>query len=157
MPYALRLLGQGGSPGPQKSPFAKFDGNRYCVPHRFVGGRLTVKADSSSVTIYHRYQEIVGHARSWRRGQTFGAERGERKLAEQLRRLATRGRRNASSISCTVSAPRCGRRYCAYVTRRAIFCASFGKCCARYCAGRWNTARSAAENRETQDIAPAAP
>jgi len=61
----------------------RFDGNRYCVPHRFVGNRLTVKADSSSVTIYHRYQEIVSYARSWRRGQTFGAERFERELAEQ--------------------------------------------------------------------------
>jgi hypothetical protein len=44
------------------------DGNRYCVPHRFVGRRLTVKADASSVTVYHRYQEIVSYARSWRRG-----------------------------------------------------------------------------------------
>jgi hypothetical protein len=35
----------------------QFDGNRYCVPHRFVGQRLTVKADSSSVTIYRRNQE----------------------------------------------------------------------------------------------------
>ena len=61
----------------------QFDGNRYCVPHRFVGRRLTVKADASSVTIYHRYQEIVSYARSWRRGQTFGAERFERELAEQ--------------------------------------------------------------------------
>ncbi len=29
----------------------QFDGNRYCVPHRYVGRRLIVKADSSSVTI----------------------------------------------------------------------------------------------------------
>ena len=28
-----------------------FDGNRYCVPPRYVGRQLTVKADSSSVTI----------------------------------------------------------------------------------------------------------
>jgi transposase len=61
----------------------QFDGNRYCVPHRFVGQRLTVKADSGSVTIYHRFQEIVSYARSWRRGKTFGAERFERELAEQ--------------------------------------------------------------------------
>ena len=53
----------------------QFDGNRYCVPHRYVGRRLTVKADSSSVTIYDRVHEIVSYARSWRRGQTFGAER----------------------------------------------------------------------------------
>jgi transposase len=61
----------------------QFAGNRYGVPHRFVGRRLTVKADSSSVTIYQRYQEIVSYARSWRRGQSCGAARFERELAEQ--------------------------------------------------------------------------
>ena len=29
----------------------QFDANRYCVPHRYVGRRLTVKADCSSVAI----------------------------------------------------------------------------------------------------------
>jgi hypothetical protein len=61
----------------------QFDANRYCVPHRYVGRRLTVKADSSSVAIYHRVEEVVSYARSYRRGQTFGAERFERVLAEQ--------------------------------------------------------------------------
>jgi hypothetical protein len=53
------------------------------VPHRYVGRHLTVKADSSSVTIYHRVEEIVSYPRSWRRGQTFGAERFEKLLAEE--------------------------------------------------------------------------
>lgn len=60
-----------------------FDGNRYCVPHRYVGRRLTIKADSSCVSIYDRVQEVVSYSRSWRRGQTFGAERFEKVLAEQ--------------------------------------------------------------------------
>jgi hypothetical protein len=29
----------------------QFDGNRYCVPQRYVGRRLILKADSSSVAI----------------------------------------------------------------------------------------------------------
>jgi hypothetical protein len=45
-----------------------------------VGQRLVVKADASSVTLYHRNQEIVRYVRSWRRGQTFGAERFEKEL-----------------------------------------------------------------------------
>jgi transposase len=57
-----------------------FDGNRYCVPPRYVGHQLTVKADSSSVTIYDQHHEIVRYPRSWRRGQTFGAERFEKEL-----------------------------------------------------------------------------
>jgi hypothetical protein len=69
----------------------QFDGNRYCVPHRFAGRRLTLKADSSSVTIYDRVHEIVSYARSWRRGQTFGAERFEAELAE-FRPAARRSR-----------------------------------------------------------------
>ena len=60
----------------------QFDGNRYCVPYRLVGHRITVKADSASVTIYDRVQEIVTYPRSWRRGQTFGAERFEAELAD---------------------------------------------------------------------------
>jgi hypothetical protein len=68
-----------------------FDGNRYCVPPRFVGRRLTLKADSSSVTIYDRVNEIVSYPRSWRRGQTLGADRFEADLA-QLRPAAKRSR-----------------------------------------------------------------
>src|SRR5207249_4507315 len=51
-----------------------FDGNRYCVPPRYVGRKLTVKADGSSVTIYDQHHEIVRYGRSWHRGQTLGAE-----------------------------------------------------------------------------------
>jgi transposase len=61
----------------------RFDGNRYCVPPRLVGHQLTIKADSSSVTIYDHEREIVRYARSFRRGQTFGAERFEKELLEQ--------------------------------------------------------------------------
>ena len=50
-----------------------------------------VKADSSSVTIYDRVHEIVSYPRSWRRGQTFGADRFEAEVAE-LRPAARRSR-----------------------------------------------------------------
>lgn len=68
-----------------------FDGNRYCVPHRYVGRRLTLKADSRSVTIYDRVHEIVSYPRCWRRGQTLGADRFEAELAD-LRPAARRSR-----------------------------------------------------------------
>jgi transposase len=61
-----------------------FDGNRYCVPPRYVGLKLIVKADGSWVTIYHRLREIVQYPRCWQRGQTFGAERFEKELFAQL-------------------------------------------------------------------------
>ena len=61
----------------------QFDGNRYCVPARYVGCRLTVKADSQSLTIYDQHREVVIYARCWRRGQTLGAERFEKELLDQ--------------------------------------------------------------------------
>jgi hypothetical protein len=67
----------------QKDLRLRFDGNRYCVPHRHVGRKLTIKADSGAVTIYWRVEEVVSYARSWRRGQTFGADRFERVLADE--------------------------------------------------------------------------
>src|SRR5262249_24593458 len=60
-----------------------FDSNRYCAPPRLVGQRLTVKADASSVTLYHQLQEIVRYARCWRSGQPSGAERFEQELLTQ--------------------------------------------------------------------------
>lgn len=61
-----------------------FDGNRYCVPPRYVGRRLTVKADSSSVTIYDQHREVAVYDRSWQRGQVFGAERFQKELFAQM-------------------------------------------------------------------------
>ncbi len=61
----------------------RFDGNRYCVPRKYVGRMLVIKADSSSVSVYDEECEVVRYPRSWRRGQTFGAERFEKELLEQ--------------------------------------------------------------------------
>jgi transposase len=59
-----------------------FDGNRYCVHPRYVGFRLTVKADSHSVAIYDHDHEVARYVRCWRRGQTFGTERYEKDLLD---------------------------------------------------------------------------
>jgi len=60
-----------------------FDGNKYCVPARFVGHHLTIKADSSVVTVYDGDQQVVRYPRCWQRRQTLGAERFQRELLEQ--------------------------------------------------------------------------
>jgi transposase len=61
----------------------EFDGNCYCVPARYVGEHLLVKADSQSLTIYDQDREVATYPRCWRRGQTFGAERFEKELLDQ--------------------------------------------------------------------------
>lgn len=59
-----------------------FDGNRYCVPPRYVGRRLLLKADNGSVTIYDQHKEIVSYPRLWTHNQTQGAERYEKELLQ---------------------------------------------------------------------------
>jgi hypothetical protein len=56
----------------------------WSVPPRYVGEKLTVKAGSSSVTIYNQHQEVATYARSWQRGQVLGAERFEKELRAQM-------------------------------------------------------------------------
>jgi len=65
-----------------------FDGNRYCAPPQLVGQKLIIKANSSAVTLYQRHKEIVSYARCWKRGQTIGAERYLRGLADTDRSLS---------------------------------------------------------------------
>jgi transposase len=60
-----------------------FDGNRYCVPPRYIGRHLTIKADASSLSIYDQQQEIVSYSRCWQRGQVLGAERFQKELFAQ--------------------------------------------------------------------------
>ncbi|MGA2117607.1 MAG: hypothetical protein ABSH56_22960 [Bryobacteraceae bacterium] len=50
-----------------------FDGNRCCVPPRYVGHKLTVKADSSALTICDQTHEIVNYARCWQHGQSVAS------------------------------------------------------------------------------------
>ena len=47
-----------------------------------IRDRLTIKADSHSVTIYAQEREVVRYPRCWQRGQTLGAERFEKELLE---------------------------------------------------------------------------
>ncbi|MCG8687771.1 MAG: IS21 family transposase [Desulfobacterales bacterium] len=45
----------------------RFDVNTYTVPPRLVGKQVTVKADSRTVTIYHKEKQVAVHHRSWKR------------------------------------------------------------------------------------------
>lgn len=45
----------------------RFDANTYTVPPRLVGKQVTVKADSRTVTIYHKEKQVAAHHRSWKK------------------------------------------------------------------------------------------
>lgn len=46
-----------------------FDGNQYTAPPWTVGKHLTLKADHTTVTLYHLQKQITAHYRSWKRKQ----------------------------------------------------------------------------------------
>jgi hypothetical protein len=82
----------------QKDLRLRFDGNANCALEHLIGKRVTLKADSQSVTLYYRSREIVRYPRSWRRGQTLGAERFEKPLLEN-RPAAQRSRAQQQLIA----------------------------------------------------------
>lgn len=51
----------------QKTPFVRFDGNDYSVPHTAVGRNLTLVASSTTVRVMDGTSEIARHARSFDR------------------------------------------------------------------------------------------
>jgi transposase len=61
-----------------------FDGNRYCVPPRYAGQQLVIKADAYCVTIYDNAREVTAYPRCYGRNQIIGAEKFQQDLAAQL-------------------------------------------------------------------------
>ena len=45
----------------------RFDANTYTTPPWSIGKKLTVKADTATVTIYHGSKKVVAHQRCWQR------------------------------------------------------------------------------------------
>ncbi|MFN0106339.1 MAG: IS21 family transposase [Bryobacteraceae bacterium] len=65
-----------------------FDGNRYCAPPSVVGRRITVKADSATVTLYDQERELACYPRCFSRGLTIGADRFHHALLARLPAVA---------------------------------------------------------------------
>ena len=52
-----------------KTPYVRFDGNDYTVPHDRVRRVVTVVADAANVRVLDGNEEIACHARSWGKGK----------------------------------------------------------------------------------------
>lgn len=52
-----------------KTPYARFDGNDYSVPHALVGRTLTVAASESVVRMLDGIAQVASHARSYDKGK----------------------------------------------------------------------------------------
>ncbi len=69
-----------------KTPYIRFDGNDYSIPHEQVRRVLTLVASETLVRILDGSAEVARHARSWDRGLTFEDPAHIAALAREKRR-----------------------------------------------------------------------
>jgi len=68
-----------------KTPYVRFDGNDYSVPHTLVGETLVALASPDTVRVFRRTEEVARHGRSYDKGQVVE----DRRHVEEL--LAWKG------------------------------------------------------------------
>ena len=84
-----------------KTPYARFDGNDYSVPHDCVRRRLTVLADTERVRLLHGMTVVAEHRRSWDRH----AQIEDPEHLEALRRYKRNARRHSASDALIRAVP----------------------------------------------------
>jgi hypothetical protein len=65
----------------------RFDDNSYTAPPWTVGRRLTLKADQTMVTLYHREKQVAVHHRSWERKKRIELPSHQEQVKKLHRRL----------------------------------------------------------------------
>lgn len=87
----------------RRSPYVRFDANRYSIPHDRVGRALQIAAEVERVRIFDRHELIAAHRRSWDRGQRI--EEPEHLAAlERTKRQARRSREQDRLLRAVPSA-----------------------------------------------------
>jgi transposase/phosphoglycolate phosphatase-like HAD superfamily hydrolase len=72
-----------------KTPYVRFDGNDYSVPHTLVRRTLVVVADEHSLRILNGLEEVARHERSFSKGEQIEEERHIAALEEVKREART--------------------------------------------------------------------
>ncbi|MFZ3116222.1 MAG: IS21 family transposase [Syntrophales bacterium] len=65
----------------------RFDDNSYTAPPWTIGRRLTLKADQTMVTLYHREKQVAVHHRSWERKKRIELPSHQEQVKKLHRRL----------------------------------------------------------------------
>jgi hypothetical protein len=65
----------------------RFDDNSYTAPPWTIGRRLTVKADQTTVKLYHREKQVAVHHRSWERKKRIELPSHQEQVKKLHRRL----------------------------------------------------------------------
>lgn len=65
----------------------RFDCNTYTVPPWTIGKKLILKADNTSITIYHKQKAIASHVRSWDKKQRIELPAHTEQVRKMKKRL----------------------------------------------------------------------
>lgn len=83
-----------------KTPYLRFDGNDYSIPHTLVRKPLTLVVSDSIVRVLDGDEEVARHARSWEKGRQIEEDDHLRGLAEHKRKSREHRGRNRLFASC---------------------------------------------------------
>jgi transposase len=76
----------------------RFDSNDYTIPPWTIGKRLTLKADQTTVTLYHRDKVVATHPRCWKRKVRVELP-GHREMVRKIQKKLWESREVASFAS----------------------------------------------------------
>lgn len=82
-----------------KTPYVRFDGNDYSLPHSLVRKPLTLCASEDTVRLLDGVDEVARHVRSYDKGRRFESEAHLAGLAKEKRRAAHARRRDVLKSS----------------------------------------------------------
>jgi len=88
-----------------KTPYLRFDGNDYSIPHTLVRKPLTLVASEHRVRVLDGDDEVASHARSWERGRQIEDPRHLDGLADTKRRAREHRGRNRLMAACPAALP----------------------------------------------------
>jgi hypothetical protein len=88
-----------------KSPYLRFDGNDYSIPHALVRKPLTLVASDSLVRVLDGDVEVARHPRSWERGTQIEDPAHLEGLALEKRRAREHRGRNRLFAACPSAEP----------------------------------------------------
>jgi len=81
----------------------RFDGNTYTTPPWTIGKKLTVKADTATVTIYNGSKKVVAHQRCWQRHCRI-ENKAHKEQVQKMRKRLWQDRQIAAFASLGVDA-----------------------------------------------------
>jgi len=88
-----------------KTPYLRFDGNDYSIPHHLVRKPLTLVASDTTVRALDGEQEVARHERSWERGQQLEDSGHLAALAAEKRSAREHRGRNRLMAACASAEP----------------------------------------------------